>query len=126
MAYLSGRFLSQNIMTKYFKFPHGNSHRKFLTSLDSLLCSEDRVLAEFGRLQEFTAVHCTGSTQTASSERNKDKNRYRDVLPYCWRTVRIPDEEARPGEEQNKYINASWIVFKNMKQSFIASQVEVG
>ena len=110
-------------MTKYFKFPHGNSHRKFLNSLESFLGSEDGVLAEFDRLQEYTAVHCTGDTQTASSESNKHKNRYRDVLPYCWRTVRIPDEQASPGEEQNKYINASWILFKHCKQRYIASQV---
>ena len=50
--------------------------------------------------------------------------RYRDILPYNWRTVRIPDQEAVPGEEQNKYINASWILFKDFKQKFIASQVE--
>ena len=37
--------------------------------------------------------------------------------------MRIPDEEAAPGEEQNKYINASWILFKDFKQKFIASQV---
>ena len=37
--------------------------------------------------------------------------------------MRIPDEEATPGEEQNKYINASWILFKDFKQKFIASQV---
>ena len=39
--------------------------------------------------------------------------------------MRIPDREARPGEEQNKYINASWIVFKHFKQNFIASQVRI-
>ena len=38
--------------------------------------------------------------------------------------MRIPDEEAAPGEEQNKYINASWILFKDFKQKFIASQVQ--
>ena len=49
--------------------------------------------------------------------------RYKDIVPYNWRSVRIPDRDARPGEEQNKYINASWIVFKHFKQNFIASQV---
>ena len=49
--------------------------------------------------------------------------RYRDIVPYNWRSVRIPDRSARPGEDQNKYINASWILFKHCKQRYIASQV---
>ena len=44
-------------------------------------------------------------------------------MPYNWRSVRIPDRSARPGEDQNKYINASWILFKHCKQRYIASQV---
>ena len=110
-------------MNKFFKFPHGNSRRKLTESLEKFLEREDDVVSEFCRLQEYSSHHCTGDTETAASETNRHKNRYRDVIPYSWRTVRIPDEDALPGEEQNRYINASWIVFKNMKQSFIASQV---
>ena len=111
-------------MNKFFKFPHGNSPRKLCDSVERFLESEDDVMTEFARLQEYSSQHCRGDTQTAASETNRHKNRYMDVIPYSWRTVRIPDEQASPGEEQNKYINASWIVFKNMKQPFIASQVK--
>ena len=34
-------------------------------------------------------------------------SRYRDILPYKWRTVKIPVEEPKPGENHNKYVAIS-------------------
>ena len=62
-------------MNKFFKFPHGNSQRKLSDSLDKFLAEEEAVVWEFCRLQEYSSVHCTGDTETASSETNRHKNR---------------------------------------------------
>ena len=110
---------------QHFEFPKSLSHKKLLQSLDSVLASKDTMLDEYEELQKFSKENITGDTDTAVSDENRSKNRYRDIVPYTWRSVRIPIEEAKPGEEQNKYINASWIVFKHFKQNFIASQVEL-
>ena len=88
-----------------------------------VLEDKETLYQEYDRLQNYTEESVKGDIENAVHEDNKNKNRYRDILPYNWRTVRIPDKEAAPGEEQNKYINASWILFKDFKQKFIASQV---
>ena len=108
---------------QHYEFPKSLSHKKLLHSLDSILASKDKILDEYDQLQQYCKDNITGDTDTAVSDENRSKNRYKDIVPYNWRSVRIPDEEATPGEEQNKYINASWIVFKHFKQNFIASQV---
>lgn len=124
---------------EHFEFPKTSSKEKLLESLDTFLSSPEEAWAEFERLQVFSRDHISGDTDTATLGDNRGKNRYeekveshnssqssiryKDIVPYNWRSVRIPDREARPGEEQNKYINASWIVFKHFKQNFIASQV---
>jgi len=90
--------------------------------LNLVLEDKETLYQEYDRLQDYTEQSVHGDTDNAVNEDNKGKNRYRDILPYNWRTVRIPDQEAVPGEEQNKYINASWILFKDFKQKFIASQ----
>ena len=30
--------------------------------------------------------------------------RYKDILPYNWRTVKIPVENPKPGEDHNKFV----------------------
>merc|ERR1712013_324905 len=104
----------------HYEFP--KSRKEVLNSLNQVLEDKESLYEEYERLQNFTQESIHGDTDNAVNEDNKGKNRYRDILPYNWRTVRIPDEEAAPGEEQNKYINASWILFKDFKQKFIASQ----
>ena len=115
------KFKSNNY--QHFEFPKSSSHKKLLQSLDSILATREAILDEYEALQQFSRENITGDTDTAVSDENRSKNRYKDIVPYNWRSVRIPIEKAKPGEEQNKYINASWIVFKHFKQNFIASQV---
>ena len=117
------KFKSNNF--QHFEFPKSLSHKKLLQSLETILASKNAILDEYEQLQQFCKENITGDTDTAVSDENRSKNRYKDIVPYNWRSVRIPIEEAKPGEEQNKYINASWIVFKHFKQNFIASQVKL-
>ena len=105
----------------HYEFPR--SRKEVLSSLNLVLEDTETLYQEYERLQNYTEESVKGDIENAVHEDNKDKNRYRDILPYNWRTVRIPNKEAAPGEEQNKYINASWILFKDFKQKFIASQV---
>ena len=105
----------------HYEFPR--SRKEVLSSLNLVLEDKETLYQEYDRLQNYTEESVKGDIENAVHEDNKNKNRYRDILPYNWRTVRIPDKDAAPGEEQNKYINASWILFKDFKQKFIASQV---
>ena len=105
----------------HYHFPR--STEKTLSSLNLLLDDKDTVFEEYKRLQKFTEESIEGITEEAVTDDSKPKNRYKDILPFDWRSVRIPDKEAKPGEKQNKYINASWILFQDCKQKFIASQV---
>lgn len=104
----------------YHKFPRSRSElSKCLTTWSS---NKEELHAEYDRLQDYSKDNLSGDTALAVDELNKSKNRYRDILPYKWRTVKIPVEEPKPGENHNKYINASWILFKGYNQKFIASQ----
>ena len=105
----------------HYEFPR--SRKEVLSSLNLVLEDKETLYQEYEKLQNYTEESVKGDIENAVHEDNKNKNRYRDILPYKWRTVRIPDKEAAPGEEQNKYINASWILFKDFKQKCIASQV---
>ena len=110
-----------SVVPPHYEFPR--YRKEVLSSLNLLLEDKETLYQEYDRLQTYDQESVKGNTENAVHEYNKNKNRYRDILPYNWRTVRIPDKEAAPGEEQNKYINASWILFKDFKQKFIASQV---
>jgi len=90
--------------------------------LEEWTADREEIFREYQRLQDFTAENVSGSTDKAVVDENRQKNRYKDILPYNWRTVKIPVEHPKPGEDHNKYINASWILFKGYKRKFIASQ----
>jgi len=107
----------------HHKFPR--SRTELLRQLQDWTADREELFREYERLQEFTAENVSGDTATAVDEKNRQKNRYKDILPYNWRTVKIPVEKPKPGEDHNKYINASWILFKGYKQKFIASQAPI-
>lgn len=109
--------------TSHHKFPR--SRAELLKQLQDWTADREELFREYQRLQEFTAENVSGDTARAVDEKNRQKNRYKDILPYNWRTVKIPVENPKPGEDHNKYINASWILFKGYKQKFIASQAPI-
>ena len=110
----------------YFKFPKTARKSSVQQKLDCFLQNVKEVYEEYEYLQQESKpdreIHEI-EIQKARSNDNKSLNRYRDIVPYNSRAVKIPIENAKPGEEHFKYINASWILFKEMKQKFIASQV---
>jgi len=103
---------------EHHKFPRSRS--ELVKKLEVWTVDSEGIYREYERLQEFTKETVSGSTEVA--EEHRKDNRYKDILPYNWRSVKIPREDPKPGEDHNKYINASWILFKNYKQKFIASQ----
>lgn len=105
-------------LPEHHKFPRSRS--ELVRKLEVWTGDTEAIYREYERLQEFTKETVSGSTEVA--EEHRKENRYKDILPYNWRSVKIPREEPKPGEDHNKYINASWILFKNYKQKFIASQ----
>lgn len=112
--------MADKMEKSHHKFPR--SRNELLKNLQEWTTDREELFREYQRLQEFTAENVSGSTEMAVVEENRRKNRYKDILPYNWRTVKIPVENPKPGEDHNKYINASWILFKGYKQKFIASQ----
>eukprot|EP00092_Neocalanus_flemingeri_P028210 GFUD01030634.1.p1 GENE.GFUD01030634.1~~GFUD01030634.1.p1 ORF type:complete len:437 (-),score=90.14 GFUD01030634.1:394-1647(-) len=50
---------------------------------------------------------------------NKDRNRYKDMVPYDNNIVTL---ETKTGSPPSDYVSASWIQFKNFPQKFIACQ----
>ena len=114
----------------HFEFPTTNSRSKISERLENFLVHHKEVFKEYEEIQKISQDNDQsqidkGELDKARDGANRSQNRYKDIVPYNWRSVRIPDETKRLGEDQDKYVNASWILFKEMKQKFIASQVSL-
>ena len=122
------QFQSPAPVEDHFEFPTTNSRKKISERLENFLVHHKEAFNEYEKIQKISqdaneTQDDKGELDRARDGDNRSKNRYKDIVPYNWRAVRISDEDKKYGEDQHKYVNASWILFKEMKQKFIASQV---